>query len=33
MENWEGEGYFFLYFHFEMWELGTINTKLMAFDS
>lgn len=30
MEDWEGEGYFFLYFHFGMWDLGAINTELMA---
>lgn len=32
VENWEGEGYFFffLYFSFGMWELGAINTELMA---
>lgn len=30
MENWEEDGCIFFYFHFEMWELGAINTKLMA---
>lgn len=30
MENWEVEGYFLLYFRFEICELGAINTELMA---